>query len=99
MAEAVDMLEIAEEIVGEGGDGMEVEELVNDLVYEEVVQEHDEHEALGAGECEDKENAESDVADTEFLEDENGIMMEITRRRISQDREGNCYWYIFMNSG
>lgn len=96
MTEGVDMMEIAEEVVGEdvGLDEEDEEEMTNELLYEEeVIQEEDVVDRGGEGDCDDKENAESDVADTEFLEDENGVMMEITRRRISQDREGNCYWY------
>lgn len=41
----------------------------------------------------DKENNGDIIHDEDNDDDEEETYLEITRRRISQDREGNCYWY------
>jgi len=104
MSEEIEMMEVAEEMIGEdvGISGIENIEMVvqNEIVYEEVIQEEpcieiaadEEGNAINILEIDnDKENTESDAGEVEFPEDSEALM-EITRRRISQDREGNCYW-------
>lgn len=46
----------------------------------------------------DKENngGDGDLVCDDENEDGDDDYLEITRRRISQDREGNCYWYDYM---
>lgn len=99
ISDEIEMMEVAEELIGEdvGTTGIDLD-VQNEIVYEEVIQEEpcieitaDEESAIIIEGDNDKENTESDAGENEFQEDSEAFM-EITRRRISQDREGNCYW-------
>jgi hypothetical protein len=111
LAEDIEMMEIAEEVVGEDivtPTGIEVE-LGGEMIYEELVQDEEEEEEEDPSCVEipvdesnvgillveaenDKENTESEAGEPDFPDEDAEGILEITRRRISQDREGNCYW-------
>ena len=50
----------------------------------------------GTTDMEEKETGEESNLGMEDFADENDTenFVEITRRRVSQDRDGNCYWYV-----